>query len=298
MKLNSFVRALKLRAILPALKFLPKNWAYPIASYIGYKLFFIFEKEWVNQYREGIQNFYAVDFKTAVNWTKLHFQMLAREEMDSFFYPKIKVLDDFKHISYDANFENDLKEFKEDPNGKIIIMSHFGRPLSSIGYLGLHTNNVGMLSQAVDQTNPHLDPTTRTYLNYKMQNVARISGGQWFKTNQNPILMYKALKNKESIVIMFDIPEGDISRQIRPRFEKGFLKVAPGIVRLARKTHANLYYAENIDNGNSTICRVIKLSNEPETALSEAAEQLSKTLRDKPWLWWQWNIINILWEKE
>lgn len=293
----TYIKTLKYRVFLPTISLLPKKMAYFLAARLGLWMYLYFEKEWVQSYRKGLQEFYGADEATTKTWTINHFRMMAREELDAYFLKNVKTLSDLDWVKFNPDYQADLDVFKHDSNGKIIIMTHLGRPILLSSFLGLSGSKIGMLSQAIDESNPHLDSPTRHYLNFKMKLTVSLAGGRWVTTNQSPSIMYRALKQGENIIIMMDLVEGDSNRQHSVAFGNGCLKLPPGIIRLANKSGASLYYADSHDMGRQTLCRLKCLSNHPSKAMAEAGNELLKTVNTSPWLWWQWNILHLIWKK-
>lgn len=176
-----------------------------------------------------------------------------------------------------------------------MIMGHLGRPLMLCAALGLAGYPTGMLSQAVDERNPNLDPPTRSFLQYKMHHATRLAGGRWVTTADPLKSLYAALHNGETLVIMMDLVESDPNRQVSIPFLNGHLRLPPGILRLADKTKANLFYGSARDNGQQVLCTVTALGSNGQQALIEAAQLMQTEVAAEPWQWWQWNNFPLLW---
>jgi KDO2-lipid IV(A) lauroyltransferase len=185
----------------------------------------------------------------------------------------------------------------KSPSGKIIIMAHQGRPIMLSSALGLSGLKVGMLSQVIDERNPHLDATTRRFLNLKMDRTVRIAGGRWVTTADHLRVLYDAVKQGETIIIMMDLVEPDPGRQVPLPFHGGHLKLPPGIIRIAQRAGAKLYFGRALDQGSKTECSVVPLPADPLQAMLKAAQLLETDTQKAPWQWWQWNDLHLLWNK-
>ncbi len=277
---------------LPTLARLPKIIAYPLTGKLASRYFWQRERQWMQAYRSGLSTgFPNASAHELDTWTRKHFRMLGRENLDVYYF---KYLNKQNIKSIAQLHTPKLKNTKGIP-GNIIIMGHLGRPLMLCAALGLEGYPTGMLSQAVDERNPNLDAPTRSFLQYKMHHATQLAGGRWVTTVDPLKSLYMALHNGETLVIMMDLVEPNPHRQICVPFLQGYLRLPPGILRLAEKTQANLYYGSAKDNGQQVLCRVTALSNNGQQALNQAANLLQKEVMEQPWQWWQWNNFQALW---
>lgn len=277
---------------LPTLAKLPKFIAYPLTSRLASRYFWRQERQWMQAYRTGL----AIGFPSASTqeldtWTRQHFRMLGREHLD---------VHHFKHLSPNniglhALLQTPKLNNTKGTPGNIVIMGHLGRPLMLCAALGQAGHPTGMLSQPVDERNPNLDPPTRSFLQYKMHHATRLAGGRWVTTADPLRSLYTALLDGETLVIMMDLVEPDPGRQINVPFLNGHLRLPPGILRLAEKTKANLYYGSARDHGQKVLCTVTALGNDGQQALNQAAQLMQEEVFAEPWQWWQWNNFPLLW---
>lgn len=279
---------------LPLISRLPKGVSYPLTTRLGRRYFWQHERDWVHAYRVGL----ALGFPDASGaqldqWTRAHFGMLARETLDVYALPKLTRQAVFPWGVLDAvELLNDRSD-----QGKIIVMAHMGRPILLSTALGMAGLKIGMLSQVVDERNPNLDEPTRRFLLHKMNHVVRLSGGRWVTTADNLRVMYDALQQGESIIIMLDLVEPDVRRRMSFPFLGGQLHLPPGIVRIAQRVGARLYYGRAMDRGFGASCSVMPLPLEPNLALKTATEFLEADVKEAPWQWWQWNNFQLMWSK-
>lgn len=280
--------------LLPMLSQLPRALAYPLATAAGRLFFEKNEPDWQAAYKKGLATLFPnATPRQLDHWTQSHFGMLAREALDVFYINRMQRGDVARLTKLSA------PELLADHSsaGKIIIMAHQGRPIMLSSALGLSGLKVGMLSQVIDERNPHLDGTTRQFLNLKMGRTVRIAGGRWVTTADHLRVLYDAIKQGETIIIMMDLVEPDPSRQVSLPFHGGFLKLPPGIIRIAQRGGAKLYFGRALDNGSRTDCSVVPLPTDPHQALLTAAQLLEADTQKAPWQWWQWNDLHLLWNK-
>ncbi len=278
--------------VLPLLSRLPRAVAYPLATAAGRLFFRKNEPDWQAAYAKGLQSAFPTATRQELHhWTQSHFGMLAREALDVFYLPHMRRDNLSRFVSLSA------PELLADTSaaGKIIVMAHQGRPIMLSSALGLSGLKVGMLSQVIDERNPHLDPTTRQFLNLKMSHTVRIAGGRWVTTADHLRVLYDAIKQGETIIIMMDLVEPDASRQVALPFHGGTLRLPPGILRIAQRGGAKLYFGRATDHGTRAHCSVVPLSQDPHQAMLEAVKLLEADTRQQPWQWWQWNDFHLLW---
>lgn len=279
---------------LPLISRLPKNLSYPLTTRLGRRYFWRHERDWVHAYRVGLASgFPDASGEQLDQWTRAHFGMLARETLDVYTLPNLT-----RQMAFPWG-ELDATELLNDRSGrgKIIVMAHMGRPILLSTALGLAGMKIGMLSQAVDDRNPNLDAPTRAFLQQKMSQVVRLSGGRWVTTVDNLRVIYDALQQGESIIIMMDLVEPDVGRRISFSFLRGQLHLPPGIVRIARHVGALLYYGRAVDCGLDARCSVVPLPQDPFLALTTATQLLEADVTHAPWQWWQWNNFPLMWSK-
>lgn len=291
---KSWAKTLKYRLILPMIARLPRRLAFYLTTKLGRRYFWHFEQDWIKAYRAGLQQaFPQATHEQVENWVYQHFGMMAREELDVFYLTRMRIntLDQMLSLSAAALLEH------RQLGGKIIIMAHAGRPIMLSSALGLSGLSIGMLSQVIDERNPHLDAPTRAYLQYKMHHTVHLAGGRWVTTADHLRVMYDALKQGETLIIMMDLVEANPDRQIKLNFLGGQLKLPPGIIRMAQSTGAKLYYGRALDQNNMAQCSIVALPDDPILAMQTAADLLEADVKQAPWQWWQWNNLPLLWNQ-
>ncbi|SHE23492.1 hypothetical protein BPUTEOMOX_2716 [methanotrophic endosymbiont of Bathymodiolus puteoserpentis (Logatchev)] len=282
----------------PLLYRLPRKLAFKLAGAVNLKLALRFQREEVSAYHQHLQVFYSVDKITAWHWCCWNFRMLGREALDAYFLQRVNQAADLDWVSLDEQCRTSFSALKTVDNGAIIIMAHYGRPILLSSYLGLHGCPVGMLSQPVDESNPHLNSAMRSFLQFKMRETVRLAGGRWLTLNDSPLALARAIKAGQRMIIMLDLSEPDPTRQITVPFGHGQLLLPPGIVRLAKQTNAKLFYACAEDHGCRSVCRVTALSDSPDEAFAQAVSIFENDCQAMPWEWWQWSNLPSLWSAD
>ena len=70
---------------------------------------------------------------------------------------------------------------------------------------------------------------------------------------------------------MMDLVEPDLERQVKVDFLDGQLGLPLGIIRLAQRSGAKLFYGRTLDNHEQVVCSVIALPDDPILAMQIAA---------------------------
>lgn len=275
------------------ISFLPRFLAYRLATYMG-KRDFRRDPEWAKLLTAGLKLAYPELPEADISChVKANFQLLARETCDVFRFSRMSRSDFGRGIA-PVGFEL-LREAQAAGKGVIILMGHYGRPMMLSTALGLSGYKIGMLSQAVDERNPGLNPVERQYLQYKMKEALSRSGGSWVTTKDPLRALYRLLQAGETIIIMQDVAQLDREKGISVPFLGGTLTIPKGSLRLAQQTGAKLLYgvAKELD---SAICVELRdLPADKTMAVQVAAKELEKDVRDAPWQWWQWYHLHQVW---
>lgn len=225
-----------------------------------------------------------------------YFRMMSRELLDIFCLLRLGP----GHLGLGRPLElvglEHLQEAEAGGRGVIIVMSHYGRPVMLSTALGLAGFTIGFLSQAVDERNTVLTSVDRRYLRFKCDRTVAQAGGRWITTMDDLRVLYKALREGETIIIMQDVCEPDLARRITVPFLGGILGIPPGILRLATNTGARLVYGSAHDQHSGVRAEIRPLPICPQAAVMAAVGELEKDVRNAPWQWWQWAAFDSLWE--
>lgn len=227
-----------------------------------------------------------------------YFRMMSRELLDVFGLLRLGP----EHLGAGRPLElvgqEYLREAQAVGRGVIIVMSHYGRPVMLSTALGLAGFSVGILSQPVDERNSSLSPVDSRYLQYKVGCTVAKAGGRWVTTLDNLRVLYDALRNGETIIIMQDVVEPDPTRRVTAPFLGGTIGLPPGILRLAKHTGARLVYGAAQDRHSGVRAEIRPLPIDPQAGVVAAMAELEKDVRNTPWQWWQWPALSALWSPE
>ncbi len=184
-----------------------------------------------------------------------------------------------------------LRQARSTGRGVILVMAHFGRVNLHALRLAQAGERLGMLTMAIDD-NPELDAVERDYLRAKATALHRHLGGSWIQLGGALRELHRGLARGEVIVVLMDayVP-GWEKRALKVPFLDGRLSLPSGILRLARRTGAQLVYAGALQEGFRVRGYLELLPSEPEAALRAAACCLERDVSRYPWLWWQWHLM-------
>ena len=275
------------------LSLMPERVAYRLASHMG-DLDLRRENAWAESFASGLRLAFPSWAESRISASvRAHFRMMAREVLDVFYLPRRRE-QHLGKVIFPSGFEV-LEHAKQGGKGTIIAMAHFGRPIMLSTALGLSGHRIGILSQAVDERNPDLSSVDSTYLQNKLLHTVAKAGGRGITTKDNLRVLYNALDQGETIIIMLDVVEPDAEKRFKAPFLGGILGVPRGIVRLASKTGARLIYGVAKDQGHTVATELRALPPEPGAAMTAAILELEKDVLEAPWQWWQWRQLNHFW---
>jgi len=272
---------------------LPLGLSYRVASWIG-------KHDYANNeavraaFQNGLARVFA-DLSPArlSQFTRFHFEMMAREILDIFRLPRISSANAVRLIEVQGL--EVLREAKQKGRGVILVMGHYGRPTMLSTGLGLAGEDVGMLTQIIDERNPHLDVVDRGYLKLKMRHTLAAARGRWVMAGGNIRPLYEGLNAGETIIILLDLFEPNPRKRFQAPFLGGTLGVPRGIERIATRTGAQLVYGVAKEDGWKVKVELRPLPTEPQQGLHAAIAELEKDILATPWQWWQWNVLEHLW---
>ena len=247
--------------------------------------------------KNGLLNaFPALEKKpqTLNDWTQRHLNMLARESMDAFCFPRINASNINQTIHLQGH--DILTQTQRDGQGVILILNHYSRLILLLVKLGMMGTRINMLTMRIDHNNPELSPTMQRFLKMKVERLLGFIGGEWLSIGDNLRPIIEGLKRGEIWVVLADayMPHFDDWREYP--FLGGQLRISRGIERMATKTGARLIYGMTRETSpTNLVCELRALPSNVEDALSSAVKELEHDVLAAPWEWWQWNILDYLW---
>lgn len=289
--LNLGNKALRLRWLFPVLARLPMPLAYRLAGAVGRldarrqpelaaSLCAAVDRVLPGQVRGGVEDYFA---------------MLAMETLDACFLPRMTAANVRDWVRLEG--VEHLEAAQGEGRGVILVMAHYGRLILTMVAIALSGHPLGMLTMAVDESNPGLDPDERRFLARKVGNVRRLLGGRWVSLGGPLRDLYRGLEAGEAITILLDAYMPSFGTRIGVPFMGGSLLVPQGVERLARKTGARMVYGVAVTEGHRVRASLRPLPDGAEAGLRAAVAELERDVRAHPWHWWQWNILDLVWQR-
>ncbi len=222
--------------------------------------------------------------------------LLAREVMDAFVMSRLNDINFRCVVEVDTDSEGVFKKARDEGRGTIIVMNHFGRLNLSALALGQMGYKTGMLTISLGEGNVGLGGVDRRYLSMKVNNLRQQTQGRWVTLGSSMRGLYEGLSMGEAIVILPDafFPDQKNGKVELP-FLGGRLSINSGVVRLAEKTGANLVYISALEDKRKVTSKILRLPDDPRSALEHSVAMLEKDVLKMPWLWWHWNIFDQIW---
>lgn len=239
----------------------------------------------------------AANPQTLNRWLAGYFGMMARETMDVFCMPRLN-RDNVDRVARLRPESLDvLHAARRGGRGVILVMCHFSRLNMLLLSLALAGERLGMITMAVDERNPDLDPVDRVYLNTKIGTLLKFLGGRWVCLGDSMRGVYAGLRSGETMVILLDAhtPGLEERNKLRLPFLGGTLEIPRGIERLAEKTGAALVYGVARERGWGIDAELRPLPDPPDQGLRQAVAELERDVNETPWQWWQWCVLDYLW---
>lgn len=236
------------------------------------------------------------DETTLQHWLQNYFAMLARETLDVFTMAARTPANSRSLLRLRPGSLAVLRDAQRGGRGVIIAMAHYSRLNMLLLALALAGERLGMLTMVTDGRNPGLNALERRYLNDKIRTLLGFIGGSWITLGDDLRRLYTVLAAGETLVLLFDAftPERPQKKLMAP-FLGGELVVSRGIARLAERTGARVVYGVAHERDWRIEAELRPLPDQPEAALVTAVAELERDLRSAPWLWWHWNILELIW---
>ncbi|OGT74983.1 MAG: hypothetical protein A3H44_15220 [Gammaproteobacteria bacterium RIFCSPLOWO2_02_FULL_57_10] len=295
MKADSLPKRIRLKILFPAMAWLPEKIAYALANLIGWYDWRTKQSE-RSAIEKALHSIPVFGDRDITLWSRRYYQMMARDTLDCFRMPNFTPGNTNRLIR--VNNAEALAAAKAAGNGVIMVISHFGRFFMLGPGLKFSGLEFGMLTTDVDERNPHYDTIGRWYINTKLHNTQLFSRGTWITIGDDHRRIYRALREGEIMLIALDGMESNSSSRILFPFLGGILSLPEGIVRIAATTGAKLVYAATVDHGYGVEINIYGLPDDPRQAMGAAVGILERDIIARPWHWWQWTGLGVLWQTE
>lgn len=296
MSISQKRREFRLRITYPTLAKLPPVVAYAFADLLGRR-----DARSNNDLRVALGNGFdkAMPGLTAdarENLIREQALMLSREVMDAWLLPRL----DARTLGSMVTVDNvaALEEARSEGKGVLLIMAHYSRLVLLLAALGARGFEMGMLTMRIDEANPDLLSCERRYLSRKVSALRAMLRGGWVSLGDPMRPLYEGLRRGEIWIVLLDAYHSEFGRQMDYPFLDGELSLPSGIDRIMAKTGARAVFASVRENGPRRLRgRFTRLPDDPASVMAAAVSELEVDVRAAPAQWWQWNILDYLWNR-
>lgn len=226
-------------------------------------------------------------------WARAHMGMLAQEQLDATALHRMGARGG-PHINV-VGWEYAL-ELQREGKGFILVLNHYDRLLTAPIALArqgvvLHTMTMPIAD------NLELGAVQRDFLMRKIGSYTQIVGGQWRTSDQGLRPVHDGLRSGQAWVILADAWRPEFGRLRSHEFLGGQLSLPTGIERLAKSTGASLLHGITRTVAPDRLEVSIEvLPEEPEQAINLAIQRLAEDVRERPWAWWHWGLLDQMWQ--
>jgi len=190
-----------------------------------------------------------------------------------------------------------LQRARDAGQGVILVMAHYNRPIMLAIGLAQAGFEIGMVTMRIDASNPELDALDRHYLQKKVNDLQAIIGGPWVMQSDDFRTVYRYLSQAGIVIILLDAFQPNVRAKACYPFLGGQLHLARGIERIAQRTQSRLLYGVVHGQHSHDLSGELRpLPPEPTEALHQAVAELERDVLQAPGQWWQWNVLDALWE--
>jgi lauroyl/myristoyl acyltransferase len=295
---SHFTKWLQYNAVFKPLARIAPRHSYPIATRLGQRFF-----DPDGQLRAYIANEMTrlmPDSPAAIrdDWAAVFCEVRGREILDTYVMRRLHHLRDQPVVTLADGTLDVLRDARKGGRGVILTLAHYGRVNMMLAGLGLAGERLGMLTMDIDAPNPALDEVERAYLKVKVQALQNCIKGPWLTLGGAVRPLYETLRRGETLIILFDVPVDGSTQTKSVPFFGGSLTISRGIERLAQKTGAQIVYAVAKEQDWHVITELRALPENPGDALVAAVGELERDVRSTPGLWWQWGLLDALWNRQ
>lgn len=293
--IHFWLKKFRMRVVFPALAWLPSKLSYSLATFIGFLDWKYLNTDERMRLCQQIQQIPVFSANLVDKYTKLYFQLMARDTLDCYRMPRMTAKN-MRHQFEVLGLEH-LVTAEKKGKGVLLLVPHYGRYFMLGPALRFLGHGFGVYTTAITESTAP-DENWRAYLLQKLKNGFMFCGGEWINSNDSPIRIYANLKAGKSLLIAFDGVESSSDKKFRVPFLGGTAQLATGSLRIAKRTGATILYVSVKECGKVLKFELIQMSEDPELALQEAVAHLEQDIMAMPWHWWLWGALPRFWSKD
>ncbi len=224
-------------------------------------------------------------------WARQHVNLVAWELMDAMALTRVGPRGDVK-LTIDG--VEHLQEGLKAGRGAITILTHFDRILTGPIAVAGAGIPVSSLTMEIDENN-QLSELEKAYFHRKISTFDRMTGGISVKRNRSVKKIYDSLAQGNTWTILADAWHPEAKNKRAHPFLGKTLYLATGIERIAAHTQAALLHVTSFTQPDGGVrIRILPLQGTPEQAVDQVVGQLERDVRERPWAWWNWGLIDAM----
>ena len=235
------------------------------------------------------QHFPDAGEATVQAWARQHVDLVAFELMDAIALRRVGRGGD---IPLKIDGIEHLQQGLKAGRGAIIILTHFDRILTGPIAVAQAGIPVSSLTMEIDENN-QLSELEKAYFHRKISTFDDMTGGTSVKRNRSVKKIYDSLAQGNTWTILADAWHPEAKNKRGHPFLGKTLYLATGIERIAAHTQAALLHVTSFTEPDGHIrIRIRELDSAPGRAVDQVIEQLERDVRERPWAWWNWGLID------
>ena len=237
------------------------------------------------------RHFPEASAQTVQAWARQHVKLVAWELMDAMALRRVGHRGDVR-LSIDGieHLQRGLKAGR----GAIIILTHFDRILTGPIAVAGAGIPVSSLTMEIDENN-QLSELEKAYFHRKISTFDAMTGVISVKRNRSVRKIYDSLAQGNTWTILADAWHPEAKNKRAHPFLGKTLYLATGIERIAAHTQAALLHVTSFTQPDGQVrIRIRPLDADPTRAVDQVIEQLERDVRDRPWAWWNWGLIDAM----
>jgi lauroyl/myristoyl acyltransferase len=295
MKIQFWLRKMRLKLVFPLLALLPSRMGYALASLIGYWDWKFINKTERHEVEAELQKIPVFPHEKLHDFSRRYCLMMARDTLDCFRMPRLTAQNTKDYFK--VNGLEHLVAAEKKGKGVLLLVPHYGRYFMLGPALRFLGHGFGVYTTAITETTVP-DANWRAYLLEKLKNGFMFCGGEWITSDDSPLKIYANLKAGRSILLAFDGVESTSDKKMARPFLGGTVRFATGSLRFAKRTGAAMLYVSVKECKAGLQFEMTPLPEDPEFALQAAVSYLEKDLIEMPWHWWLWRALPRVWSKD
>ena len=237
------------------------------------------------------QHFPDASDATVREWARLHVNLVAYELMDAIALRRVGCQGD---VRLKVEGMDKLQRGLKAGRGAIIILTHFDRILTGPIAVAQSGVPVSSLTMEIDENN-ELSSLEKAYFHRKISTFDDMTGGISVKRNRSIKKIYESLGRGDTWTILADALHPEAKNKRAHPFLGKTLYLATGIERIAAHTDSALLHVTSFTEPDGTVrIRIRDLEGTPEQAVDQVIQQLERDVRERPWAWWNWGLLDAL----